>query len=96
MEEDGASDEGLKMPRTTRTVSSGVRAPYLGEMVLYHPPHKSERTRSAFPAVIHFIEDAVAGIVDLTVFRGEGPRVERSVRFAFGPAEGRWTHRVEE
>lgn len=59
--------------------------PALGQIVLYHPPRGGEHRPDAWPAIIQFISDDVRGIVDLTVFMDEIPRVMHNVRYAEAP-----------
>ena len=80
------------MSRTTSVQMLSSRVPTLGLIVLFHPPRRTEQTPDAVPAIIHHISDSERGVVDLTIFTGQGCVIRPNVVCAGEPREGHWTY----
>ena len=55
----------------------------LGRIVFYCPERRGENTVATIPAIIHFITEKNRGIVDLTLFTPDGPKVIQDIAFSY-------------
>lgn len=68
----------MALHRFTQAESS-ARAPKLGDIVLFHPKHAAQRNVLELAAIVQYVADPLAGLVDLCVLTDRGPTIKKDV-----------------